>query len=240
MSAQSPSTSKTPPPDKALGKPEQDGPAPVSQGRPDFRKRLPVWIQELPQFGKFRPSEPDPTYQLLVKKDLEALLVDTPEEVRERIFEDLDFMDYEMLRLFRQRDHLAKFNQNRYRRRQIFFLALAVLATLVGSLQVISLNSNPEIMPMFAFLETLVALLTAFLAAIGGRESPQELWLTNRRRAEQMRREYFRYLTRMPPYDEVTGYQRQMLLSQRAADINRGMYPQEAPGQQGVVDDGTV
>jgi Protein of unknown function (DUF4231) len=237
MSTQPPSPPKTPPPSDPTGK--KDAPAPITQGKMDFRKRLPVWIQEMPQFGKFKPAEPDPNYQLLIKKDLESVMQDVPEATRKEIFDDLDFMDYELLRLFRQRDYQAKFNQNRYRKQQIYFLTLAVAATLVGSLQVISLNTNPERMPVFAFLETLVALLTAFLAAVGGRDSPQEGWLTNRRRAEQMRREYFRYMTRMPPYDEVAGYQRRMLLSQRAADINRGMYPQEQPGQTGG-EDGSV
>jgi hypothetical protein len=214
---------------------------PVTQGRVDFRKRLPVWVQEMPQFGRFKPVEPDPNYQLLRREDLEEVLQDAPESVKKEIFDDVQFMEYELLRLFRQRDHQAKLNQNRYRRQQIFFLMLAVAATLIGSLQVIALNTSPEVMPLFAFLETLVALLTAFLAAVSGREPPQEQWLTNRRRAEQMRREYFRYVTRMPPYDEVIGYQRRMLLSQRVADINRGMYPQEVPGQLATgVEDGTV
>jgi len=234
MSAQSPSPPRPSPPAVSPDKKPEEKQAPVTQGRVDFRKHLPVWIQELPQFGKFQPAEPDPNYQLLNKKDLEELLKDMPEQVRKEIFDDIDFMDYELLRLFRERDHQAKFNQNRYRRRQILFLVLAVAATLIGSFQVVALNTSPDIMPVFAFLETLVALLTAFLASIGGRQSPQELWLTNRRRAEQMRREYFRYLTRMPPYDEVTGYQRRMLFAQRAADINRGMYPQEAAGQMAI------
>ena len=203
--------------------------APSTQGRKDFRKRLPVWIQEMPQFGNFQPAEPNLNFQLLDKQAIQDAVKDFPDEVKKEIFDDIDFMDYEMLRLFRERDHQAKYNQNRYRRRQILLLLLAVSATLIGSLQVIALNSSPEIMPLFAFMETLVALFTAFVAAVGGRESPQEGWLSNRRRAEQMRREYFQYLTHMPPYDEIAGYQRRMLLSKRAADINRGMYPQDGP-----------
>jgi len=211
----------------------QEQQQPSTQGRIDFRKRLPVWIQEMPRFGRFEPAEPDPNYFLLDKTKLEEVLAACPENVRHEIYEDMDFMDYELMRLFRDRDHRAKYNQNRYRRLQITFLILAVGATLIGSLQVIALNSSPEIMPMFAFLETVVALLTAFLAAVGGREPPQQLWLTNRRRAEELRREYFRYLTRMPPYDEIEGYQRRMLLSKRAADVNRGMYPADA--EQGMI-----
>jgi hypothetical protein len=213
-----------------------NAPAPSSQGRKDFRKSLWVWIQELPQFGRFKPEEPDPNYNLLSKDDLDEVLKDFPQSVKNEIFEDMDFVEYELMRLFRDRDHRAKYNQNRYRRLQINFLILAVMATLIGSLQVIALNSSPEWMPLFAFLETLIALLTAFLAALGGREPPQEQWLSNRRRAEQLRREYFRFLTRMPPYDEVTGYRRRMLLSKRAADINRGMYPSETGVPEGGSD----
>ena len=204
-----------------------NAPAPSTQGRQDFRKSLPIWIQELPQFGRFSPAEPDPNYVLLNKDAMEEVLQDLPEAAKKEIYDDMDFMDYELMRLFRDRDHRAKYSQNRYRRLQINFLILAVLATLIGSLQVVALNTSPDLMPVFAFGETLIALLTAFLAALGGREPPQEQWLTNRRRAEQLRREYFRFLTRMPPYDELTGYRRRMLLSKRAADINRGISPQE-------------
>lgn len=226
---------------EASGKAVRNQPQPSTQGRIDFRKRLPVWIQEMPQFGRFQPAEPDPNYFLLDRTKLEDVLADFSENVRHEIYEDLDFMEYELMRLFRERDHRAKYNQNRYRRLQITFLILAVGATLIGSLQVIALGSTPEIMPVFAFMETVVALLTAFLAALGGREPPQELWLNNRRRAEQLRREFFRYLTRMPPYDEIEGYQRRMLLSKRAADINRGMYPQDGPGQALIGgDDGSL
>ncbi len=215
---------------------KQDTPAPSTQGKKDFRKRLPVWVQEMPQFGSFKPSEPDPNYHLLNKADLEEALKDCPQAARQEIFDDMDFMEYELLRLFRERDYYAKYNQNRYRRLQINFLILAVLATLIGSLQVIALNNSPEWMPVFAFGETLIALFTAFLAALGGREPPQELWLSNRRRAEQLRREYFRFLTHMPPYDEVTGYRRRMLLSKRSADINRGMHPDDSvvPAPEGA------
>ena len=129
MSTQPPSPPKAPPSTDSTGKKEPA--APVSQGRADFRKRLPVWIQEMPQFGKFKPSEPDQNYQLLIRKDLEAVLKDVPEATRKEIFDDMDFMDYELLRLFRQRDYQAKFNQNRYRKQQIYFLMLAVAATLV-------------------------------------------------------------------------------------------------------------
>ena len=201
---------------------------PSSQGGGVFRRHLPVWIREMPRFGPFRPAEPDPGYMLLDPALLEEVLQGVPIAVRQEIYEDIDFLEYEVMRLFRERDHRAKVQQNRYRRQQINFLMLAIIATLVGSLQLITLGNQPQVMPVFAFLETVIALMTAFLAAVSGREPPQEQWLLNRRRAEQLRREYFRFLTRMPPYDEISGYQRRFTLAQRAAEINRGMQPQEA------------
>ena len=209
-------------------RPAVGGRAPTSQGGGIFRRHLPVWLREMPRYGPFRPAAPDPDYSLLDPDLLEHVLRGVPEVVRQEIYEDVDFLEYELMRLFRERDHRAKAQQNRYRRQQINFLLLAILSTLIGSLQLITLANQPEQMPVFAFLETIIALLTAFLAAIGGREPPQEQWLLNRRRAEELRREYFRFLTRVPPYDEFNGYQRRMLLAQRAAEINRGLQPREA------------
>lgn len=207
---------------------------PKSQGKAGFRKRLPVWMQEMP-VARFEPPAPDPNYQLIDRDVLEEELKDTPPEVRAEIIKDMEFMEYELMRLFRQRDHEAKRQQNRYRRVQILYLMLAALATMIGSVQALTFNIAPETMPVFAFLETVVALFATFLATVSGREAPLPLWLTNRRRAEQLRREYFRFLTRMSPYDEVeAGYPRRMLLSKRAADINRGVYPQEVDPRSGT------
>jgi hypothetical protein len=207
---------------------------PKSQGKAGFRKRLPIWLQEMPRI-RFEPPAPDPNYQLIDREDLEEELKDIPAEVKAEIIKDMEFMEYELMRLFRQRDHEAKKQQNRYRRVQISYLLLAALATMIGSVQAITFSTAPETMPLFAFFETVVALLATFLATVSGRESPLPMWLTNRRRAEQLRREYFRYLTHMAPYDEVDeGYQRRMLLAKRAADINRGVYPQEVDPRSGT------
>ena len=46
-----------------------------------------------------------------------------------------------------------------------------------------------------------------------------------------LRREYFRYLMRLEPYDGVEDrFDRETLLAKRAADINRGFFP-ESPVQ---------
>jgi hypothetical protein len=202
---------------------------PISQGSKgpgNWRDRLPAIIQQMP-FPPFThvPEEPNQNYQLIDQEDLQELAESDPRFHKPVIDRDIDFMDYELLRLFRKRDHDAKKQQVRYQRFQILYLTLAGLAGLVGSLQALTFDSNPDLMPVYSFIETLIALLAVFLATISGRQSPMQLWLKHRQRAEALRREYFRYLTRVPPYDTGPDYAQKLLLSRRAADINRGVDP---------------
>jgi len=199
---------------------------PVTQGGgSNLRRKMAAWIQELPTFNF--PSELDPNFQLIDPAKLEAALQSADPAARQRVMEDLVFLEHEILRLFRERDHEAKNQQNRYRLYQLVYIFLAALAGMIGSIQAIALSHSPNALPFWAFLETVVALIVTYLATISGREPPMPLWLTNRRRAEQLRREYFRYLMNMPPYDDLEGYQRQTELSKRVANINRGVYPEE-------------
>ena len=208
------------------------GPAPsphMEAGQPRSQGKLaraywPTWAKQLP-YTRLPPANPN--FQLIDPNELEAALQGAdPAEVK-RIKDDIAFMDHELLRLFRQQDREAAVQQNRYRLYQIGYILLSALATLIGSLQALTLAGQRELMPWFAFGETVVALCATFLATISGREPPLALYLNSRRRAESLRREYFRYLMNLPPYDSVAGAQRRMLLSSRAADVNRGVFPGE-------------
>ncbi|MFW5691785.1 MAG: DUF4231 domain-containing protein [Chloroflexota bacterium] len=199
---------------------------PRTQERRDFRAGWPVWLKQLPRF-KFPP--PKDNFQLIDLETLEDFFKESniPDTAADRIRQDIKHMDYELLRLFRERDYEAKFHQNRYRIFQLGYIALATLATLVGSLIALSLNANASLVPFLAFVETIIALATTYLASVSGREPPLPLWMDNRRRAEYLRREYFRYLMNLEPYDELTGYEREMRLSKRAARINKGFTPDD-------------
>lgn len=196
---------------------------PISQQKRGWRQGWPDWMRQLPRWN-FPP--PDEDFQLLDLKALEEVLKDQDPESVQRIREDIAFLDKELLRLFRERDYEASFEQNRYRLYQIMYMILAAIATLIGSILSLALTAAPSTVPFLAFAETIVALLTTYLATISGRESPLPRWLANRRKAEHLRREYFRYLMVLSPYDTVTGYNRERMLSVRAADINRGFYPE--------------
>jgi hypothetical protein len=102
-------------------------------------------------------------------------------------------------------------------------MVLAASATVIGSFLAVSLNSAPDWVPFLGFLETIIAVMTTFLATVSANEPALPLWLENRRKAEQMRREYFRFLMDLAPYDGLDNYDRRRKLSVRVANINRGL-----------------
>jgi hypothetical protein len=214
-----PSTPPTPDADQATAD------VPITQGNAKSRANWFMWARELPRLGDPQPATDD--FQLIDPAALAEVMKDADPAARQRVQNDIKFMDHELLRLFREVDTQAKQNQNRYRLFQLGYIALAGAATLFGSLQALSLNTHRDWMPWLAFAETVIALVATYLATISGREPPLPRWLDNRRKAESMRREYFRYLLNLPPYDGVAeGPVRRRLLSQRAADINRGIFPE--------------
>lgn len=217
---------KAPPDEAALPKPNtMEDPR-----RTSLRNKLPAWMQEFPYFMRV-PREPDPTHQLIKPHELAGLLTAhgiLPEsQAAERLNKDIAFLEIELLRLYRTRDHNAKLQQKRYRANQIGYTILAMLAAIFGSFQALALAAAPGWMPWIAFGETVIALMAVFLANISGQESPLPLWLSDRRRAEHMRREYFHFLLNLPPYSGLSDIERRKALSRRAADVNRGVYPDE-------------
>ncbi|HLY28761.1 MAG TPA: DUF4231 domain-containing protein, partial [Aggregatilineales bacterium] len=189
--------------------------APISQQKAGYRKNLAEWIRQLPQIT-FPKQNHD--FQLIDPVQLDNFLNQATPDAAQKIREDLAVLDRELLPLFRDRDYVASQKQNQYRLIQIAFIVLATIATLIGSFQALALNISTRNVPFWAFLETLVALIATYLATISGREPPLPEWLENRRRAESLRREYFRFLMDMPPYDAVDSYERRGLLARRAAN----------------------
>lgn len=197
--------------------------ATVTQEKTGFRQNWPVWLRQMPQMT-FPP--PDPNFVIIKQEDVERILVGKDAKAIQQIKDDIAFLDKELVRLFRDRDYEAKYQQNRYRVIQIAYMTLATVATLIGSVLALMLNTAPNLVPWLAFAETIIALLTTYIATVSGREPPLPLWLENRRKAEHLRREYFRYLMNLEPYDELDGFRRRQTLSERAANINRGFFPE--------------
>lgn len=225
---------------------------PISQQKSRRPARGPIWFRDHPfyRLDKLPEYKDNDEYAffLIQEKNMEKVRAILEEKKEEKGFDDasidkaldelreeISFMSYEILRLFRSRDYEAKRNQLTYRQIQILFLVLATIATILGSLQAVFAGFNPSALRVFAFAETIVALIATFLAAISRRaEPPLPSWLSARRRAEALRREYFRYLMKLPPYHKPPeddegreAFKRRQRLAQRAADINRGVFPRE-------------
>lgn len=200
---------------------------PTTQEKPNFRTHWPAWAKQLPVMNFNRT--PNENYELIDRNELRKELEGFPADIIQTVEDDLQFLDNELLRLFRKRDFDAKLHQNRYRLHQIGFMGLAAAATIVGSIQAVLLSGNPDWVPVLAFIETVIALFATYLATISGREPALPSWTENRRHTEHMRREYFRYIARVAPYDkpEMPPSERRVLLSVRVANINRGQYPDE-------------
>jgi hypothetical protein len=167
----------------------------------------------------------DENYHLLSREDIKQIASEMKlsPEVLGSFEENLNFLEKEIEPMFRERDYEASKARNNYQLTQLGFVILSILAALIGSFILLSVNDAPDITPYLAFGETVVALLITYLATISGRTAPMAAWYSNRRRAEQLRREYFRFLMHVEPYSNYDGFQRRRLLSRRAADINRGL-----------------
>ena len=222
-----PSATPTPGPPEAA-----NNQAPVSQApHNNVGTWMPAWWRQLPRF--FRFNKFDDSFQLLDPQQINAMLKDAEDDVAQRIRNDIEVLDHEVLRLFRRLDYEAAHQQNRYRRMQLEYGFLALVATILGSIMALTLESNPDLTPWLGVGETAVALLTVFIVTITGDEPPQQLWLQNRLRAEHLRREYFRYLMRLTPYTTITDdFDRETLLAKRAADINRGFFPEQTASDE--------
>lgn len=203
----------------------------ITQKGSGFRRGWPAWMRELP-YLRLPPVRED--FSLVDRIKLHQELHDADPAALEAIDCDLDLIDRELMPYFRDLDREASLQQNRYRLYQVGYIFLAMCATIIGALLALALRETPpRWVPLLSFLETVVALITVFLATISSRESPLSIWLQNRRCAESLRREVFRFLLNLPPYDAVEGYRRRMLLAERAALINRGTFPDEPQTDDG-------
>ncbi|GAB4513063.1 MAG: hypothetical protein OHK0046_13450 [Anaerolineae bacterium] len=200
---------------------------PVSQGTESRAKWIPVWVRHLPKINF--PTQPNPDFKLINEKVLNTLETEgVNADYINRLQSDMNDLEQELMRYFRELDHKAKRQQNGYRRYQIAVLMLATFATMIGSVQAIALSSNPAALPIWGAAEALVALFTVFVVQTRGPNTSLPEWLSNRRKTEQLRREYFRYLMYLPPYKrDEPAYERRQKLANRVADVYNEKFPEE-------------
>jgi hypothetical protein len=209
---------------------EESENTPIAMGDSPRRERLPDWMKDLPQ--RKLPAEPDPNFHLISEaRLLQAINLTDDKEDQERLCRrltgDVAVLETRLMPLFRQHDHEAKQYQNRYRQYQIYYIILAALATTLGGFQALFATGQEALAAIIAFAETVIALIAVSLVMISGREETLKLWLEHRRCAEQLRREYFRFLMNLAPYDVLEYPDNQLMMAERAAAINQGSYPEE-------------
>ena len=201
---------------------------PISQEADSSRKRRWFGLFKKPAFMKDFPNlrmpPADEEFQLLPEEQLEEILRKASPEVAQEVQQDIKLLEEELFHYFRDRDRQASVFQNRYRLYQMWYVLLAFLATILGAAQ--ALAAGTQWLPWFAFGETLIALAATMIATISSFEPPFPKWIQNRRIAEFLRQEYFRYLMRAEPYDHFNSVaRRKMHLARRAAEINQGLNP---------------
>lgn len=214
------------------------GVKPITQEKPDYRAGLPEFVKQLPRL-RFPPPKPD--FTIIKPDELAAVLQaqNISDATIQQLVREINDIDHDVMRLFRQRDYEASQQQNRYRLYQMGYMALATAATFFGSLQALAFGSEPRLVAAFALVQTIIAGFSTFLSFISTREPPLPRWMDNRRKAEFMRREYYRYLLNLPPYRALgedgkprPRYDIKGDLAERVAKANQGKYPEEVYVEQ--------
>jgi hypothetical protein len=97
-----------------------------------------AWAQELP-----RRSYPpfDPTSTIIDRAELQNVLADIAPEVTQSIVDDLDFLEENLVPLFRSRHYEARRELNRYRFNQLIISVVALTMILMSVLQLVALVS---------------------------------------------------------------------------------------------------
>lgn len=178
---------------------------------------------------RFPPLNPD--YRLIPTDALDVLLADARTQTRAAILDDIDFCARELMPLFNQRDYQAAFHQNRYRLARLGVAALVTVVVISGSLTLWFAFTNRALPAIITLIGTVVALLVIYAVTLAGRTPAYPEYIENRRKAEFLRREYFRFLARLAPYSGTgTDHAHRQEAARRAADLNLGNEPLSASG----------
>lgn len=217
----------TPPGEAASGKaPDASGKTedasasqpPISQGTAEYTDRTPQWVKLLP-FLDESSIKIDQSFKLVDVRGLSDITGYHTHPAREVIEKDVKFLDEVVLQRFRQFDAEAKLYQNKYRRYQITYMLLAALATLLGSILALAFDKNSTVVYLAGFGETAIALITTYFATTVDTKDLLEKYLLKRQRAEALRREYFRYIANLVPYNTSSDAERQRILRSRVSSI---------------------
>ena len=137
-------------------------------------------------------------FGLITKEMLDTAKVPEDSIVRD----DVDMLNRTLVRAFIDEDYNAQYWQNQYFLFQWLFTLLALLATTFAAATTWATVSGATGWAQgFGGATTLVGIIVTVLVYIYNRDRPQRTWYEKRRSAESLRKQYFLYVTHMPPYD---------------------------------------
>lgn len=129
------------------------------------------------------------------------------------IAQDLADLKQHLLPTYFQLNTKAKYYQNQFYMYQWVFVWGAFITTLLGTLSAFTSNSasgSPEatLSRIFSLGTAIVGAFTAYITQLSNRGRPQERWAKTRTLTEELRTQYFKYLSHLPPYDKPDRVQR--------------------------------
>jgi hypothetical protein len=143
--------------------------------------------------------------------------------------QDLDDLDQYLLQSFFEFSQKSKYYQNQFYLYQWIFIWGAFLTTVLGTLASITYvaasaqasATAPQTSQQFlSYMTAIVGAVTAFITALSNRGEPLKRWGKTRRLAEELRMNYFNYLSHLPPYDKPDRVQklREMVINIRVKE----------------------
>jgi hypothetical protein len=131
------------------------------------------------------------------------------------IAQDLADLEQYLLPTFFEFSQKSKYFQNQFYLFQWVFIWGAFFTTVLGALASIYYVTNPggvsnglSTQQIFSYLTAFVGAVTAFITALSNRGEPLKRWGKTRRLAEELRMNYFNYLSHLPPFDKPDRVQR--------------------------------
>jgi len=138
------------------------------------------------------------------------------------VAQDLADLDQYLLPSFFEFSQKSKYFQNQFYLYQWIFIWGAFLTTVLGALASIFYvaTGQDSIQQFFSYMTAIVGAVTAFITALSNRGEPLKRWGKTRRLAEELRMNYFNYLSHLPPYDKPDRVQklREMVINIRVKE----------------------
>jgi hypothetical protein len=154
-----------------------------------------------------RPEEDAAYAQLLEYEDFLTLHFETDKSDKYPVvIQDLKDLDEHLLPAFFEFSQKSKYFQNMFYTYQWVFIMGTFGTTVLGVL-ITYLFNTPEALDSIPFkiitlMTSLVSAVIAALSALANRRQPQRRWAMSRRAAEELRMNYFIYISHITPYDQ--------------------------------------